>query len=113
MSDLTTAAEFYANPENREPVGPARRPRHRQLTSHVPVRFDPGTIASIRMLAWREGVSVSSWIRTTVEREVDRQLPVPLTAGQVPAESLQQPELRAATLNPYSYLNQPPVLVPA
>jgi hypothetical protein len=112
MSDLTAAAEFYANPENVEPVGPPRRPHHRQLTSHVPVRFDPVTIASIRMLASREGVSVSSWIRTCVEREVRHQLPLQLTAGQVPVESVQKPGL-PATLNPYSYLNRVPELIAA
>src|SRR5579859_5636381 len=112
MSDLSSAAEFYANPENREPVGPARRPRHRQLTSHVPVRFDPLTIAAIRMLAWRAGISVSSWIRTAVEREVERQLPVPMTAGWTPGISLQQPPLDAATTNP-AYLNRMAERIPS
>lgn len=110
MSDLN-AAEFYANPDNRSPVGPPRRPRHRQLTNHVPVRFTSGTIASIRAIAWRDGVSVSSWIRAVVEREVDRLLPLPQTAGKTPLESLGQPPLPAATLNPYSFLNKESALI--
>ena|SRR6266851_9561147 len=110
MSELTGAGEFYTDPTNLVPTGPPRRPRRRQLTSHVPVRFSPATVAAVRMLAWRDGISMSSWIRSAVEREVERQLPRLLTAGTQTA-----PLKLAAqeTLNPYSYLNKTPELTPA
>jgi len=75
--DDAAAAEFYSHPENRRPTGPprARAGQARQLTSHVPIRFRPQTIASARVIAERDGMTVSSWIRSVVEREVERRMP--------------------------------------
>ena len=39
--------DFYADPENQTPQGPARR-RNSKLTELVPVRFPPDTLAKIR-----------------------------------------------------------------
>jgi len=39
--------DFYADPENQMPQGPARR-RNSKLTELVPVRFPPDTLAKIR-----------------------------------------------------------------
>jgi hypothetical protein len=71
------AAEFYSNPENRKPVGPprARAGQARLLTSHVPIRFRPQTIEKAKAIAERDGMTVSSWIRGVVEREVERRMP--------------------------------------
>lgn len=111
MSDQS-ANEFYANPENRRPVGPPRRRRTgpRQLSNHIAIRFAPNTIALIRSLAGRAGMSVGSWIRFVVEREVERQLALPRTgSGTTPKTSLQGPPPQAQTANP-SYLNKEPEL---
>ena len=61
--------DFYAQPENQEPQGPARR-RHAKLTEVVPVRFPPETIKEIRLRAAEDDRSVSSWIRRAVEHEL-------------------------------------------
>ena len=78
----TNSANYYANPENRRITGPARRRGVQpQLSNHLPIRFSPATMAGIRALAARDGVTMSSLVRGLVEREVDRRLPVPRTAG--------------------------------
>lgn len=73
MSDerMTREAEyeFYADPENQTPQGPARRRRPR-LTEMVPVRFSSDTLAEIRRRAEAEDRSVSNWIRRAVEQEL-------------------------------------------
>jgi hypothetical protein len=35
------AFDFYRDPENQEPSGPAQRRSRKGMTSHVPVRFLP------------------------------------------------------------------------
>ncbi len=69
-------AEFYANPGNRRIVGPARRRTEKQpLSIHVPIRFSPTTTAWVRAFAARDGITLSSWVRAVVEREVQRRMP--------------------------------------
>ncbi len=77
MYDDDTAAEFYDDPENRKPAGPSRERagQARRFTSHVPIRFRPQTIAKAKTIAERDGMTVSSWIRGVVEREVERRMP--------------------------------------
>jgi hypothetical protein len=71
-SDATTF-EYYDDPSRREPAdGPPRRRRQRALTQHVPVRFPESTIQRVRDLAEADGMSVSAWIRHTVEQEIVR-----------------------------------------
>jgi hypothetical protein len=79
--DDDAAAEHYSNPENRKPTGPprARAGQARLLTSHVPIRFRPQTIAKAKAIAERDGMTVSSWIRGVVEREVERRIPTSQT----------------------------------
>lgn len=67
--------EFYADENNREPAGPPLPNKGNRLSSHVPVRFTPQTIAAVRTLAHREHISVSNWIRRAVSRELDRLAP--------------------------------------
>jgi hypothetical protein len=65
-----------SSPENQNPVGPrARAGQARLLTSHVPIRFRPQTIEKAKVIAERDGMTVSSWIRGVVEREVERRMP--------------------------------------
>ncbi|MPY85368.1 MAG: Arc family DNA-binding protein [Actinophytocola sp.] len=62
--------EFYARPENQEPVG---RPRRRaRLTEPVPVRFPTELLEEVRRRAEADDRSVSSWIRRAVEHELGR-----------------------------------------
>jgi hypothetical protein len=65
-------AEFYADPANQVPAGPAQRRKapRRPLTGHVPVRFDDKTIAAVKERAEEEGMTVSAWIRRVVAREL-------------------------------------------
>lgn len=62
---------FYAQVENQEPQGPARRRRAR-LTEIVPVRFPEETLEALRVRAEADDRSVSSWIRRAVEHELER-----------------------------------------
>jgi hypothetical protein len=61
--------EFYADPENQTPQGPARRRRPR-LTEMVPVRFSSETLEEVQRRADAEDRSVSNWIRRAVEHEL-------------------------------------------
>jgi len=61
--------EFYAQPENQEPEGPARR-RQGRLSAVVPVRFPPDLLDEIRYRADADDRSLSSWIRRAVEHEL-------------------------------------------
>ena len=62
--------EFYADPANQEPQGPARR-RKAKLTELVPVRFPPDTLERVRTAADADDRSVSAWIRRAVEHELE------------------------------------------
>ena len=61
--------DFYADPANQTPQGPARR-RGRGLTEMVPVRFPPEMLEAVRERADDEDRSVSNWIRRAVEKEL-------------------------------------------
>ena len=63
--------DFYSQPENQEPQGPARRRRSR-LTEMVPVRFPPDTLEEVRRRAGDDDRSISSWIRRAVQRELEQ-----------------------------------------
>lgn len=62
--------DFYADPANQEPQGPARR-RRANLSELVPVRFDKDTFDKVKELAAADDRSVSSWIRRAVEHELN------------------------------------------
>ena len=66
-------SQFYANPENQTPLGPARRRKRSNLIEMVPVRFPPETLEEVRRLAAADDRSVSSWIRRAVEHELEQQ----------------------------------------
>ncbi len=78
MSD-EEAHEFYADPANQEPAGEPRALPRRPLSTHVPVRFRPETIALIKELAAREDTTVSGWIRKEIDEAIRRKLPRPRT----------------------------------
>ena len=45
------------------------------MTGHVPVRFPQATIDCVKRLADEDGMTVSSWIRQVVRRELQRRSP--------------------------------------
>ena len=67
------AHEFYADPANLAIAGPGRKPKGPTLSSMIPVRFSPQVIETVKGFASAEGMTVSSWIRRAVQRELDRQ----------------------------------------
>lgn len=85
MSDEEAYA-YYADPDNREPAGPGRRRSTRPMSSHVPVRFAPEVIAEVKRVAREDKKTVSSWIRDTVERELERRRPRYPTTQAPPVE---------------------------
>lgn len=64
--------DFYAQPENQEPQGPARRRHALRLGTPVPVRFPPELLEEARRAADADERSLSSWIRRAVEHELRR-----------------------------------------
>jgi hypothetical protein len=62
----------YIDPANRQPAedAHARATQPRRLSRHVPIRFEAETIDRAKEVAEREGLTVSSWIRRLVDREL-------------------------------------------
>jgi len=81
-------AKLYEDPANRRTAGrPSRRPLAREaLNSHVPIRFSAATMASVQALAHGDGMTVSAWIRSIVDRELVRRMP-PQTVSTLTAQS--------------------------
>jgi hypothetical protein len=69
------AFEHDENPDDRKPADGLFEVPKRALSRHVPIRFRPQTIEKAKIIAERDGVTVSSWIRGVVEREVERRMP--------------------------------------
>jgi hypothetical protein len=84
--DDREAYEFYADPAHREASGPARKRQGQQprLSGMTSIRFAPEVIEAVKGLAFSEGVTVGSWIRRLVDREIGaraRQRPQGLVEG--------------------------------
>jgi hypothetical protein len=95
MSD-EQAHEFYKNPENLAITGPGQRRERPMKTGTIPVRFSPDMIAVVKHFAGQDGITVSTWIRSLVAREILRRQP-PATTSAAGAESVQldyPPEFR-------------------
>jgi hypothetical protein len=88
------AYEYYLDPEHLKPAGPARKRRGQHLTAMSSVRFDPEVIETIRNIASREGVTVGSWIRRLVQREIE-----PAEYAEIHVDGLDAPlSVRAQSL---------------
>jgi hypothetical protein len=81
--DDREAYEFYeSQPERLALRGTPTARSGAALSTHVPVRFSPNVIARVRVLAERDGTTVSGWIRRVVEEAVERRMPAaPQTHG--------------------------------
>jgi hypothetical protein len=60
-------------PQPSEPysVGPYQE-NHPRLTRHIPIRFDSETLEAAKEIAEADGVTVSSWIRILVRKEIKK-----------------------------------------
>lgn len=73
MTDDKDVYSYYDNEAAFESDGPAVAPKRRaRLSSHLPVRFAPDVLAAAKRFAVMDGVSISTWVRRLVEREVTR-----------------------------------------
>jgi len=68
--DDREAYEFYEDPEHLKPAGPGRKRNAPRLTTMNSVRFAPEVIEAVKAVAFEEGVTVGSWIRRLVQREL-------------------------------------------
>jgi hypothetical protein len=94
------AARHYEDPVNRAPAGPDRRRRQAtRLSNHVPIRFRSDVVARIRTLAARDGQTVSSWVRSVVEREIERRLAITQTESGARDVRIQPPPEPTSTKN--------------
>jgi hypothetical protein len=73
--DERQAYEFYKDPANQVPAGPVQRRQGRRMSATVPVRFPQDVIEAVKRLAAHDGLTVSSWIRRVVSKEVQRRQP--------------------------------------
>jgi hypothetical protein len=82
--DDREAHEFYADPAHLAISGPGVKRKGQRLTSMTAVRFAPEVIEAVKDIAFAEGVTVGSWIRRLVNRELEarrRQRPQGLIEG--------------------------------
>lgn len=87
------SVDFYKDPDNQAPAGPGYRRVAPRLTSTVPVRFPAEMIAAVKRLADFDGMTVSSWIRRVIAREIKRrEPPVTLTTVTQPGIGINVPD---------------------
>jgi hypothetical protein len=79
------AHEFYQDPEHLAAVGPGQRRERPMKTGMIPVRFSPETIAAVKRFASQDGVTVSTWVRRLVGRELQRLQPSATAASEAPS----------------------------
>jgi hypothetical protein len=98
------AARFYEDAQNLRPEGEPKRPRRAlRLSSHVPIRFSAETISMIRGIAEEDGLTVSSWVRRLVEREVERRMAaLNWTSAAVTVRPVFPEDVSPATSNYYA-----------
>lgn len=65
-------AAFYKDPTNLRAGRRVTPPARPKMKGHVPVRFPEDVIAQVKVLAERDGLTVSSWIRRLVLQEIER-----------------------------------------
>ena len=81
MREDRQAYDFYNDPANQVPAGPGQRRHGRRLSETVPVRFPLEVIEAVRRLALQDGVTVSTWIRNLVGKEIQRRRPSATSAS--------------------------------
>jgi hypothetical protein len=92
MSDAQ-AHEFYKDPDHLAAAGQGQRRERPMKSGMIPVRFAPEVIAVIKRFASQDGVTVSTWIRHLVGRELQRRQPsATAVTADVPDVQLDYPE---------------------
>jgi hypothetical protein len=92
MSDAQSH-EFYQDPDHLAIAGPGQRRERPMKSGMIPVRFAPEVIAVIKRFASQDGVTVSTWIRRLVGREIRRRQPsVTAVTAEAPSVQLDYPE---------------------
>jgi hypothetical protein len=71
---------FYRNPKNIKAGARVPPTTSAAMKGHVPVRFSESVIARVKTLAANDGVTVSTWTRNLVIREIERRTQ-PRTVG--------------------------------
>ena len=79
-----SAHDLGPDPSNAATSGVGRARKRPALSSHVPIRFSPDTVAAVKMLADADGVSVSTWVRNLVARELRARMPAHSVSGTSP-----------------------------
>jgi predicted DNA binding CopG/RHH family protein len=74
MTTDNEAFAYYSDPEHHKPGKRVARGQ-KPMKGHVPVRFSDEAIASVKAIADHDGVTVSTWIRQVVMKEVERRQP--------------------------------------
>lgn len=69
------AHDFYKDPDHLAVSGPGQRRERPMKTGMIPVRFAPDMIAAVKRFASQDGVTVSTWIRRLVSKELQRRQP--------------------------------------
>ncbi len=93
MGDDRQAYEYYRDPANQVPAGAAVRREGRRMSATVPVRFPPEVIEAVKRFARQDGVTVSTWIRQLVGREIQRRQPsATAVAAAAPAVEFDYPD---------------------
>lgn len=80
------AHEFYKDPQHLTPAGPGQRREAPMKTGTIPIRFTPEMIAAVKYFARLDAVTVSTWIRNLVDRELHRRQPSATAAGTFPTD---------------------------
>lgn len=78
------AHAFYSNPEHLEIAGPGQRRERAMKTVMTPIRFAPEMIAAVKRFASEDGMTVSTWIRAIIAREIQRRQPPATSAAPAP-----------------------------
>jgi hypothetical protein len=82
------AHEFYKDPSHLAVTGRGEPPAQPMKSGLIPVRFTPDTIAAVKRVAKQDGVTVSTWIRRLVGKELQRRLPS-TTSPRIEPEAIQ------------------------
>jgi hypothetical protein len=69
---MSDDADFYSQPENVRAGRRVASPPRSNMQGHVPVRFPQQVIDQVKAAAKEDGITVSSWIRRLVTKELER-----------------------------------------
>lgn len=98
------AYEYYLDPEHRELTGTPVKRNASRLTTMSSIRFAPEVIEAVKGRASEEGVTVGSWIRRLVQREIAEpemgEIATPDGPVRVPSASMRD---LVAALTPYLF----------